>query len=504
MTTKKFTWVGAAMAALTLALAGPAHALKVTLGGAAISDLTATSAKDDLTFSKETLLKGAANQQEASDDADATTYYKVGAAAHQFAFGLKRQITAIEGGQRVYIIVTLDGMVFTGENANPVTVTIGGTTLSGGPFVNGGRGDNTGYWLVTGGPYAKGAIVNVGSPMAVSENGGGIKIEVRDARYDDLGLATSEVHERAGIVKVASSLDETMIVGAEDPTARVALGFMAFGGTERNPVKTAKLGTIKIGVKTTHLRQGADGLETEDYLSTVHGTGGITVADDGTDPLENPVTFGGEVGFVGKGKFGLAATGSGATACASIADLRVMKNGAPTGDLATTKKAADFTANAMDLCVMADGETAIPATVPYTVTTSYKGLTNAAFPPPGTTHQLAAIQRDGTAIHIPFVTLNEKFNQRVLLRNRSGSDVTYSITFSPEPGTTATAGTDATGTVGAGDMKVLLAKDVVSLAGKERTAATLTAPAAKGTLDVATSIVNRETGAIDVETHMPQ
>ena len=49
------------------------------------------------------------------------------------------------------------------------------------------------------------------------------------------------------------------------------------------------------------------------------------------------------------------------------------------------------------LCIEVDGETVIPKTAPYMVTTKYAGKGDTtAFPPMGMTHDLAMIDRDGT------------------------------------------------------------------------------------------------------------
>ena len=65
-----------------------------------------------------------------------------------------------------------------------------------------------------------------------------------------------------------------------------------------------------------------------------------------------------------------------------------------------------------------DGETSIPNTDEYTVTTKYKGLDMAAFPPAGATHTLAAISRDGYGANIPYLTTDDGYNQRIILVNR--------------------------------------------------------------------------------------
>ena len=99
--------------------------------------------------------------------------------------------------------------------------------------------------------------------------------------------------------------------------------------------------------------------------------------------------------------------------------------------------ANDFT-SAMHLCLMVDGETAIPEG-PYSVETKYAPKsTSHAFAAPGGTHALGTIERDGTTVHIPFLTTFMEYNQRFVLRNRSGREVTYTVTFATEDGIVAT------------------------------------------------------------------
>ena len=62
----------------------------------------------------------------------------------------------------------------------------------------------------------------------------------------------------------------------------------------------------------------------------------------------------------------------------------------------------------------------------------------------------------------------------------------------------------AKGMVASGETKFLPARDVVTLTGRQRTAATLVAPVAKDKFDVSTSLTNLSTRGTDTETFMAQ
>ena len=109
----------------------------------------------------------------------------------------------------------------------------------------------------------------------------------------------------------------------------------------------------------------------------------------------------------------------------------------------------------------------------------------------------ASITRDGTTVHIPFLTTWADYNQRIVISNRGANEAPYWITFRPEAGVMATPGMYATGMLDANSTKVLRAMDVVTLEGRTRTAATFVAEAQRSQIDVATVIVNMMTGSTD-------
>ena len=183
----------------------------------------------------------------------------------------------------------------------------------------------------------------------------------------------------------------------------------------------------------------------------------------------------------------------------SPVDLRQM-DGDMVMDELTAQMPEDFAA-AMYLCIsVPTGEdaVAIPATDPYIVTTEYAGGTmDAGWPANDGEHSLGSITRDGTTVHIPYLTTWADYNQRIVVSNRSANEASYWITFRPEAGVMATPGMYAMGTLDPKSTIVLKAADVVTLEGRTRTAATFVAEAKATQVDVATVIVNMMTGSTD-------
>ena len=151
-----------------------------------------------------------------------------------------------------------------------------------------------------------------------------------------------------------------------------------------------------------------------------------------------------------------------------------------------------------------DEAKAIPETA-YMVTTKYAvGTEDAGWPPNPGEYSLGRITRDGTTVHIPYLTTWADYNQRIVVSNRGTNPAPYWITFRPEDGVTYTEGMYATGTLDGGSTIVLRVMDVVTLEGRTRTAATFVAEAQSSQIDVATVIVNLMTGGTDTVNYDPE
>ena len=138
----------------------------------------------------------------------------------------------------------------------------------------------------------------------------------------------------------------------------------------------------------------------------------------------------------------------------------------------------------------------IPDTDAYTAMGSYKALDNAASGPMGMQRELGEINRDGTTVHLPYLTTNNKFSQRLRIVNRSSADAKYEMEFH---GADDEAGSMATGMLDGDSITVMNLRDgmVVTPGNGNSTSGTLIVEADSGDIDVATIQVNRELGTTD-------
>ena len=137
------------------------------------------------------------------------------------------------------------------------------------------------------------------------------------------------------------------------------------------------------------------------------------------------------------------------------------------------------------------------ATIDATV--SFSPLPNAVYSAADATAPIGSIVRNGATAHLAYLTVSERYNQRIVITNRSAADAEYELSgFYTEDGSRAVAGTAASGTVGAGMSAVILTRDAVVLTGAHsRTAATLTVTAPASLVDVTTTQANNADGSTD-------
>lgn len=503
--TKKFTWTRGLVVTMLLAGFTSAQALMIDGGTTGV------------TYAKETLKV----DMTSSAVGDATKYYNI-VRSHVFAAPAQVRKTSDHDNERYTVLYELTGMVFAqpvvpGDlvraNSTDTTITDNGDVSAFLVYAGGAQGDKyVVFQVATGDTIAPTDSLTLTAELAVSTGGGGIKRTVTNANLTDAGLPETvwkRVHELSNAITVKSALKET--VTPMNATAMAMHDFMAFGGTAADPDLTTSLGSVMIGVVTPNLRnaQAAD----DDVAPDGSNTETDQMGPDGmweevrslsdiiapkTTPTVNPVTFSGDVSFVSK--VALLANDE----CSGIADatdLRVPSADDPKvlTDALKATDANDFT-SAMHLCLMVDGETMIPMG-PYSVTTKYAPVTSShAFAAPGATHALGSIGRDGTTVHIPYLTTHTGYNQRLLLRNRSGREVTYTVTFATEDGIEAEPA-EVSGTLSMMSVEMMKVQDLVTLTGGTRAAATLTSNAAAGMLGVATTLVNLEDRSTDTETH---
>ena len=149
------------------------------------------------------------------------------------------------------------------------------------------------------------------------------------------------------------------------------------------------------------------------------------------------------------------------------------------------------------LCLMVgeDNDMPLPEGA-FTATVEYAANAN-ALGREDQTVTIGSIGRNGTTVHIPYLTTYEGYNQRIVLSNRGTEEAGYTISFRPEASVTATAKAAAMGTLMANSTMTVKATDLVELSGGARTAATIDLVANSRDIDVTSVTVNKETGGTD-------
>ena len=160
------------------------------------------------------------------------------------------------------------------------------------------------------------------------------------------------------------------------------------------------------------------------------------------------------------------------------------------------------------LCIVVEDDNADEISASeYRANVEFAKIDGRAFEPMAVQDELIGrITRNGTTVHIPFVTTHARYAQRIILRNRGDKEIEYTIMVHPEEDNGAMP--EMLG--GNSDMlpakttRVLLTTDVVMFAedgGNPRGSATLTANVAPNKISVATSLLNREDGSTDTMQH---
>ena len=484
--------IGLCAAAVFAAGSGGVHALKLMPDGAAPADLNAlmTTGVDSITYAKETLIDTSATTVEDSDD---VKYYRID---RVHAVAAPTTVGTVGSGDDYLVSIQLDGMVFSvgSDGGDAPTLTIAGTANAGTLILNGTDGSSSAVFQVPG-TVATGAIITLLAEFAIGADGvGSIERTDRNRTLEGVVDNYSEQHSLSGAIKASPALMETVKPAKYTPTAKAALGFKMFAG---EPTMES-LGTIQIGV-----RGGDDGDATGDASMQYRNARAAsnvtmlsTITADVMETDENSATFAGNVGvFVDSMGLGTGTPdpdNEDGICSAIAADMRTMEDGEPTGELDVQQ--VDTFYDVKTLCVHVDGEMAIPETAPYTVTTEYAGIADAAFPPEGKTHNLSPINRDGAYFHIPYVTTHDSYNQRVVIVNRGAATTYEFVDLQAEGGMMPSAGAMASGDLPTGQTVV---RSTGIISGVTRGSATLTVVAPPNDVSAAVQQVNISTGGVD-------
>ena len=493
----------------------------VGLGFSASANAIKIDDKYSVTYAKETFLK--AEGPAAGERRTVTgvgTFYNL-APGHMIAG--PADIIANNDGAMYEVLFTLQNMVFHGD-----------ASLADGALTRTGTrdGDSAQAWFLVsrgGAPgdnfvmFTQNAIDNdIGTKdmltltanFAVTADGpGGITRTVTNkALSAGTGLPVTMTHVNADAVKVVRALKVTAAPPATLPQADASDDFMSFTGASTTRILRAPLGTLTVDVESGIRDARVIDDTTDDGVDTTMVT--LAGPKDATGADLTP--HNGNLGIVAAGTLTSASTAAGSAVTFSgdysfLKTLALSDNADCSGTLTELRKpseddrtiltdmtmpmAAGEFIGGMTLCVVVDGDTAIPDTEAYMATTEFKGPADNMFPPMGGMHTLAAISRGGTTVHIPFLTVSDKFKQRLNIVNR-GSPTTYALGSLHTPGMSVMAKDAASGTVPMGHTTLMVA-DMIEVEGASRASGTLSLPASKNSITASLDIVNPETGAID-------
>lgn len=496
------------------AMLGSTSAYAVKIADTAPGDRAAlvAASTDPITYASETLLTSAVTNVKD----DSTKYYDVGGTA-TLALSVPADVGAT--GEDTYLVsVALDGMVFrTALTAG--SLVSAGTTWS--VAAGGAAGDKMVVFRKLTGPLdAASSNLDLTAQFAVSDGGGSVTVTLTNQSVAGLNIPNVsgvETHGPTNVIKVAPALKET--VTTNDLTASVESSFKKFMGD----ATVGHVGSITIGFNGHRIATSNDGATgVVNSLDDILGTGQTTVGT--TTTANSSVSFMGDFSFTsrvylhgdtdcGTGDGNAASTDT--DEASAETDIRDMEGTGDDAVVKSTTKPVNLDGTPTDatddlvpfmgyLCIMVQGEDTddkdaprIPDTDAYTAMGSYKALANAASGPMGMERMLGEIDRDGTTVHLPYLTKDDKFNQRIRIVNRSSAAARYEMDFH---GDGDMKGADAEGMVAAGEIKVLSLRtdDVVTLGGSgTSTSGTIIVEASSTMVDVATVQVNRETGNTD-------
>ena len=431
-------------------------------------NLDATGRAETFSLSVETL----SNASDQTVTVDGETYYSM-----RDAEILTRKQIGVRGasGRTVYVRYDLENMVYFPVQSFPFFIS---------PFrefaleAGGSSGSS---WYIGSSPagqtFSQTQELRFSMRLAIRPTGPGT---VTYTAYLDLSDA---IHRRNPVYTKTRAVFFPVRSLQDNVTPGVATATVASGFTRLAAAGANTLGTLAIAV-------GDDRDGYRHYARTVDSALFPLAVNDFTDvakPGDTAAGTGSLTTFRGDFSVGAFYANTAAAASCGTAPLTTTANDKVL-EKVTVAAAEGITA----LCV------AVPATntaeIPegeYTVEVDYEGLTNAAFPPLDLAEtSIGRIRRDGTRVQIPYLTTFSGYRQNVVIVNRNTKPVAYTFKFVAEDGVAATPGEMAEGVVPAQGRAVLKATDIVSLAGKTRTAATLDVVAASGTVDVATVQVN--------------
>ncbi len=459
-----------------------------------------------VTYAAESLGAGVNNVEDANGNVTHYGLTSPPSGDHYVGMETKRRIEGDEG-----LFVTLElggGMVFANNTAadvgyaiggdDPATLTIETPNAVGGAnhFINGGPGDTFATFKITGNVAPEDVIwFKVTDLLAVPAGAGSYTASIASRGGNDSALGAA-FSGSATVVSVVSGLDAGVAMGAP-VTADVATGFKNFV----DGANQAALGSLWARAKEgdAAVLAAADGetAASGDILAAADALG-VTIKGDlsvGTFQLVSATST-----VAADGSFAASQVNC-ATATATDALAMEMEEVAEGEDPVTDTSmgTASRTAGEYGLCInVAENEDRIPAGA-YTASLSTTAVGEGAMAMEVVTDAaIGSIEQNGTSVNIAYLTASDKYNQRLIIVNRSAREVQYNVTdFVTEDGTTVEATEAASGNIAPMSQAVLRVRDLLTFTGMTRAAATVDVDALTGEVSVATTQVNLEDGSTD-------
>lgn len=493
-------------AAATLGLA----AMLGSTAAHAVVDLDATAAakaNPAVTFARETLTTKVATD---------SMYYVVNGGAD--GLDVTVALGAAGGGNdanNLSFTFELEGAVF----STPLTTdSLVATGLEDILMTSGGqRNDTMVVYTASRGTGATSTVATLNiTDIGIMTNGSAsVEVTIVNREQQDLlgGTGGTKTASYPGAVAIASGVKPDAMPNTL--TTYVARSYRDFGMTAGTPpaaILSGTLGNFMVGLTAAAAPfqlNASDGSTVEDLSILVADTG--TAAN--TVGSDSSVTIMGDFSFVSNAWLEpTTATPPCEFTDGTDVDLRIKDPDDATKVTDTTMLRAQslgFVNTNPQLCISVPAHTetrpvSIPRTGAYMAMVAHKaGSAGGMMLPADASHDLGRVRRDGTTVRLPYLSTNAKFNQRIRMVNRSATEARYEMEFH---GDGDMAGMDASGMLAPNSITVLSLRtdDVVMPGNGNSTSGTLIVEVQRGTVDVASVQVNRETGNTDTVVYMAE
>lgn len=323
--------------------------------------------------------------------------------------------------------------------------------------------------------------------FAITPSGNGtIAATIRNASSERTAMPIAPLTMRyENAIQVGTALAVMATPNVETAHAETEYRSLLLTTNPADYTKEANVGKIYVGRATPTPRNPAGGAELAD-LTAIIATG--------TDDPVSSVAL--------SGMFGFAAMTADAVTGVTLDEEMDCSGTVAGGDATAVVFADDATGMSNKLaipdagldhyvCITRADDQAFPDTGEYMATVEFAVASGTA--PGSVTLTLGEVMRSGTTFHLPYIVANtDRYRQRLVFMNRSGGDLTCSLTVTE--GTEAGEPMELMVAAGHSLVKIF---EVVTLMDMSRASATIDCPTSPVNLDAASQLVDRE-GSTDV------